>query len=69
MADHFGVAPMTVQNALRVLRGDGVITTRQGTGSYVREVPAPARDLAADVYELHDQVARLERLCDEHVPG
>lgn len=37
LAKHFGVAPMTVQKAVGVLRGEGLIVTRQGKGSFVRQ--------------------------------
>lgn len=36
MARHFGVARMTVQQALRLLRDEGLIVSRQGSGVYVR---------------------------------
>lgn len=36
MARHFGVARMTVQQALRILRDEGLIVSRQGSGVYVR---------------------------------
>jgi DNA-binding transcriptional regulator YhcF (GntR family) len=37
LAKHFGVAPMTVQKAVGVLRDEGLIVTRQGKGSFVRQ--------------------------------
>jgi len=37
LAERYGVARMTVQQALRSLRDDGLIVSRQGSGSYVRE--------------------------------
>lgn len=36
MARHYGVARMTVQQALRLLRDEGLIVSRQGSGVYVR---------------------------------
>lgn len=36
MARHFGVARMTVQQALRILRDEGLIVSRQGSGVFVR---------------------------------
>ena len=36
MARHYGVARMTVQQALRVLRDEGLIVSRQGSGVFVR---------------------------------
>ncbi|ASO17957.1 DNA-binding transcriptional regulator YhcF (GntR family) [Actinoalloteichus hoggarensis] len=37
LAKRYSVAPMTVQNALRELRDDGSIVSRQGSGVFVRE--------------------------------
>lgn len=37
LAKHFGVAPMTVQKAVGVLRDEGLVVTRQGKGSFVRQ--------------------------------
>ena len=37
LAKRYGVARMTVQQALRVLRDEGLIVTRQGSGVFVRE--------------------------------
>ena len=36
LAELHGVAPMTVQSAFRVLRDEGLITSQQGRGSFVR---------------------------------
>ncbi len=37
LAKHYGVARGTVDKALDLLRGEGLIVTRQGSGSFVRE--------------------------------
>lgn len=37
LAKHFGVARGTVDRALELLRAEGLIVTRQGSGSFVRE--------------------------------
>jgi DNA-binding transcriptional regulator YhcF (GntR family) len=37
LAKHFDVAPMTVQKAVGLLRDEGLIVTRQGKGSFVRQ--------------------------------
>jgi DNA-binding transcriptional regulator YhcF (GntR family) len=37
LASHYGVARMTIQQALRVLREEGLIISRAGSGVYVRE--------------------------------
>ncbi|MFE3052555.1 GntR family transcriptional regulator [Nocardia sp. NPDC059239] len=37
LAERYGVARMTVQQAIRVLRDEGLVVSRQGSGVYVRE--------------------------------
>lgn len=37
LAEQFGVARMTIQTAMRVLRDEGLVVSRQGSGVYVRE--------------------------------
>lgn len=37
LARHYGVARMTVQQSLRILREEGLIVSRQGSGVFVRE--------------------------------
>ena len=37
LAKHFGVSPMTVQKAVGILRDEGLVITRQGKGSFVRQ--------------------------------
>lgn len=37
LAETYGVARMTVQQAIRLLRDDGLIVSRQGSGVFVRE--------------------------------
>lgn len=37
LAEHFGVAQMTIQKAVGILRDEGLIVTRQGRGSFVRQ--------------------------------
>lgn len=36
LAKHYGVARMTVQQAIRILRDEGLIVSRQGSGVFVR---------------------------------
>jgi len=75
LADDYGVAAMTVQHALRILREDGLITTWQGRGVFVADpLPevktnsdsdesAPYAQLFARVRALDDTVQSLgERL-------
>ncbi|MFC9440554.1 GntR family transcriptional regulator [Nocardia sp. NPDC057030] len=37
LAERYGVARMTVQQAIRVLRDEGLVVSRKGSGVYVRE--------------------------------
>ncbi|MER5870813.1 winged helix-turn-helix domain-containing protein [Streptomyces sp. NPDC002044] len=41
LAKEFGIALMTAQNALRVLREEGAVTSHQGRGVFVRDPSAP----------------------------
>lgn len=47
LMDHYGVARMTVRNALRVLQDEALVTSEHGKGVYVRRRP-PVRRLASD---------------------
>jgi GntR family transcriptional regulator len=47
LMEHYGVARMTVRNALRLLQDEGLTTAEHGRGVYVRARP-PVRRLASD---------------------
>ena len=47
LIEHYGVARMTIRNALRVLQDEGLTTAEHGRGVYVRARP-PVRRLASD---------------------
>jgi GntR family transcriptional regulator len=47
LMEHYGVARMTVRNALRLLLDEGLTTAEHGRGVYVRARP-PVRRLASD---------------------
>lgn len=64
-AEEFDVSPMTIQNAWRILRQEGVIVTRQGSGIYVRQVPGKPRDPLAEIDELREQVRALQEAVNE----
>lgn len=67
LARQFGVAPMTVRDALAVLRETGLIETRRGRtgGSFVRRFAAPPSDKAREqLTEL--TLSQLRDLVDEH---
>lgn len=65
LAHMFGVAPMTVQSAIRDLKDDGVVVTRQGSGVYVRQVPDTPRDPLAEIDELRAMVEELRDRVDQ----
>jgi GntR family transcriptional regulator len=73
LADEHGVAPMTVQSAFRVLKDEGLISSQQGRGSFVRsdkltspepETMAGEQDaltrIEAALSRLEERVAALE---------
>ncbi|MGW4402949.1 GntR family transcriptional regulator [Nonomuraea sp. NPDC004702] len=39
LSEKYGVAMMTIGNALAILRDEGIIETRQGAGSFVTRTP------------------------------
>jgi GntR family transcriptional regulator len=47
LIQHFGVARMTVRQAIQELRGEGIVVAEQGKGVFVRSAP-PVRRLASD---------------------
>jgi GntR family transcriptional regulator len=47
LIEHYGVARMTVRNAIRVLQDEALVTSEHGKGVYVRRRP-PVRRLASD---------------------
>jgi DNA-binding GntR family transcriptional regulator len=54
LAERYGVAGMTVNNAIAVLREEGLVTTRQGArGATV--VDAPNEQVAADTPERSEE--------------
>lgn len=77
LADEYKVAPNTVLSAIRQLRDEGVVYSRQGRGSFVKEGAIDALRAGADpelqllaakldevmtvVQDLADRVIELER--------
>jgi GntR family transcriptional regulator len=47
LTEHYGVARMTVRNAIQVLQGEGLVLAEHGRGVFVRPRP-PVRRLASD---------------------
>jgi DNA-binding transcriptional MocR family regulator len=54
LAEHYGVARMTIQQAVRVLRDEGLITSRAGSGVFVREHPAQPVGLGSQIERAFD---------------
>lgn len=44
LQDQYGIASGTVQNALRLLKSEGLIYSVQGRGSFVRNIGAPVEE-------------------------
>ena len=74
LARQYGVAPMTINHAMAVLRDEGLVVSYQGRGVFIadgssnqeQEQPQRSRDpaidaLRADLDQLTERVSRLER--------
>lgn len=59
LMERYQVASMTVRSAFRILRDEGLVVSRQGTGVFVRSTVAPGTAPAAD---LANVVERLESI-------
>ncbi len=78
LAERFEVAPMTAQNAIEMLRNEGLVYTSPGRGTFVRTdtdraasgTPSPEylaisehlNDLDAQMRQMADRVGELEKL-------
>jgi DNA-binding GntR family transcriptional regulator len=62
LADEFGVAPNTVLSAIRVLRDEGLVSSQQGRGTFVRAVPEPGSSAmpTADFKLVMDQLEQFQ---------
>lgn len=64
LMEHYGVARMTVRNALRILQDEGLTTAEHGRGVYVRSRP-PVRRLASDRFaQRHRKEGKAAFLTD-----
>lgn len=57
LAARYGVARMTIQQALRILKDEGLVTSRQGSGMFVRErtaKPVGLRPHIEQAFEAED---------------
>jgi DNA-binding GntR family transcriptional regulator len=73
LADQYGIAPMTAQSAMRVLRDEGLVVSLQGRGTFVQEdarakakenVQHRSGDVSAMATELRSIQATLRWLDD-----
>lgn len=55
LAERFGVARMTVQQAIRLLRDEGLVVSRQGSGVFVRERTQRPVDLRSHLEQAFEQ--------------
>ncbi|MEU3278434.1 GntR family transcriptional regulator [Streptomyces antibioticus] len=67
LQDRYGIASSTVQNALRLLKSEGLIYSVQGRGSFVRNSPTTAP--AAEVPGEQGREDRLETADDTPGPS
>lgn len=56
LIDHFGVARMTVRQAVQELRAEGLVISEHGRGVFVRPAP-PIRRLASDRFARHHRAS------------
>src|SRR6266542_2972788 len=61
LADEFGVAPNTVLSAIRVLREEGLVSSQQGRGTFVRAVPEAGSSSATPSPEFKLVMDQLEQ--------
>ncbi len=72
LAAEYGVALMTVQRAIDVLRSEGLVRSHQGSGVFVRagadtsEATGGLAELRAVVQDLAERVAALEAREADH---
>jgi GntR family transcriptional regulator len=69
LAERYGVAAMTVRNALRTLNSEGLVVARQGSGVFVRtiaktEPDAPELDLHEIVRQINEMSTGLQTLAE-----
>jgi DNA-binding transcriptional regulator YhcF (GntR family) len=61
LADEFGVAPNTVLSAIRVLRDEGLVSSQQGRGTFVRAVPESGSSVPTSDFKLvMDQLEQFQ---------
>jgi DNA-binding GntR family transcriptional regulator len=85
LAEQYGVAPNTVLSAIRALRDEGIVSSQQGRGTFVRAVPeqesskpaSPEFELVMqhldqfqkELRAMDDRLHQLERLVERLTGG
>lgn len=72
LAEQYGVARMTIQQAIRLLREDGLVVSRQGSGVYVRartERPVGLRPHIEQAFAQSDVTIDFAGLSGETLAG
>lgn len=65
LAKKLGVATMTVQSAYTQLREEGLVDSRQGSGTYVRDAAAGSPTAQQTVLGLRELQTRLESVTSQ----
>jgi DNA-binding GntR family transcriptional regulator len=65
LAKKLGVATMTVQSAYTQLREEGLVDSRQGSGTYVRDAAAGAPTAQQTAVGLRELQTRLESVTSQ----
>lgn len=61
LSKHYGVARMTIQQALRILKDEGLVASRQGSGMFVRERTARPVGLRPHIEQaFHAEAVRID---------
>jgi GntR family transcriptional regulator len=69
LIEHYGVARMTVRQAIQELRGEGLVVAEHGKGVFVRSAP-PVRRLASDRFaRKHRERGKSAFLVEAEVSG
>lgn len=68
LIEHFGVARMTVRQAVQELRSEGLVVAEQGRGVFVRETPQ-IRRLASDRFTRKHRIDGTAMTAEAEDPG